>query len=486
MANAADSGAPRPLDSFPYRHRVRAAMGMPPHFIAPDTHIRAAAERMRTLRIGSLLIEDAVPGRAAGIVTERDVLGAIAEDGAAALERPVSSIMSAPVVTVPENALLYVAIGRMDRLGIRHLAAVDRTGRVVGVLSGRAMLRLRAGKELALGDAVATAPDAEALKAVQASLPDLARALRADEASAPKVAQVISAVLRDTTARAAELAEASMRAAGWGEPPARYALLVLGSGGRGESLLSADQDNAVVHAGSERDDAWFAELGKRVADQLNAAGIPYCKGGVMAANANWRRTLDGWNKQIAEWIARAEGQNLLNVDIFYDFRRAHGDPELADALRSMAIEAAARAPLFLRLLAKEVEEAGTAIGFLGRLRVENGRVDLKRGGTMPLVAFARLLALKCRLTETGTADRLSAAAAADRIGTDEADRLIELQRTLMGFVLDQQLVDLARGTPPSARVEVAPLTRRRRARLKDALKGLEGLPILTRDALSAG
>jgi len=486
MANAPGSEAERPLDSFPYRHRVRAAMGTPPHFVAPDTHIRAAAERMRGLRIGSLLISDAEPGRAAGIVTERDVLGAVAADGAAALERPVSSIMSAPVATVPENALLYVAIGRMERLGIRHLAAVDQAGRVVGVLSGRAMLKLRAGRELALGDAVATAPDAAALKSVQEGLPELARALRADEASAPKVAAVISAVLRDTTARAAELAEAAMREAGWGDPPARYALLVLGSGGRGESLLAADQDNAIVHAGAEREDAWFAELGKRVADQLNEAGIPYCKGGVMAANANWRHSLEGWNRQIAEWIARAEGQSLLNVDIFYDFRRAHGDPALADTLRRMAIDAAAKAPMFLRMLAKEVEEAGTALGFLGRLRVENGRVDLKRGGTMPLVAFARLLSLKCRLAETGTADRLTGAVAAGRLDADEAERLIELQRTLMGFVLDQQLADIARGIAPSARVELASLSRRARGRLKDALKGLEGLPMLAQDALSAG
>lgn len=481
----ASEGAARPLDSFPYRHRVRAAMGSPAQFVAPGLDIRAAAERMRRQRIGSLLVEGAEPGRAQGIVTERDVLDAVAQDGAAALERPVSSIMSAPVASVPENALLYVAMGRMERLGVRHLAAVDQAGRVVGVVSARALLKLRAGTELALGDAVATAPDAAALKRVQAGLPELARVLRADETSAPKVATVISAVLRDTTARAAELAEASMAADGWGGPPARYAMLVLGSGGRGESLLSADQDNAIVHAGTDGDDAWFAELGKRVADLLNEAGIPYCKGGVMAANAAWRRSVDGWNREIGRWVARAEGQNLLNVDIFFDFRRAYGAPGLADALRAAAIDAAAGTPLFLRLLAKEVEEAGTAIGFLGRLRIEDGRVDLKRGGTMPLVAYARLLALKCRIAETGTADRLTAAAASGRLAGDEAERLIELQRSLMGFVLDQQLADIGAGIALSARVDLARLSRGGKARLKQALRGLGGLPMLARDALTA-
>jgi CBS domain-containing protein len=484
MAIGLDLAAQRPADSFPYRHRVRAVMGTPPQFIAPDTHIREAAARMRALRIGSLLVQGAEQGRAAGIVTERDVLDAVAQDGPLALERPVSSIMSAPVVTVPENAMLHVAMGRMERLAIRHLAAVDQGGRIVGIVSSRALLKLRAGKELALGDAVATARDAAALKAVQAGLPELARVLRDDETSAPKIATVISATLRDTTQRAAELAEAAMAADGWGAPPARYALLVLGSGGRGESLLAADQDNAIVHTGGERDDTWFAELGKRVADQLNEAGIPYCKGGIMAANAAWRRSLASWEEQIAEWTARAEGENLLNVDIFYDFRRAHGDPELADTLRHMAIEAAAKVPLFLRLLAKEVEEAGTALGLLGRLRLEDGRVDLKRGGTMKLVAFGRLLALKCRVTATGTADRLRGGAAAARLPGDEAERLIALLSTLMGFVIDQQLVDIAAGVAPSSRIAPAGVSREARARLKAALKGLDGLPMLARDALT--
>ena len=59
---------------------------------------------------------------------------------------------------------------------------------------------------------------------------------------------MISRELRALTARACELAEAEMAEAGLGEAPAPYALLVLGSGGRGESLLAMDQDNALIYA----------------------------------------------------------------------------------------------------------------------------------------------------------------------------------------------------------------------------------------------
>ncbi len=473
------------LDSFPYRYRVRSIMGTPPRFVASGASVQEAAERMRALKIGALLVEGDQPGLAAGIVTERDVLNAIARDGAKALALKSSDIMSAPVAAVPENALLYVAMGRMERLGFRHLAAVDGAGRITGVVSSRALLKLRAGKALALGDAVATASGAAALKSVQDALPALAAGLLEDETSALKIAGVISQVLRDTTARAAELAEDAMASSGWGGPPARYALLVLGSGGRGESLLSADQDNAIVHAGGEADDRWFAELGKRVSDTLNEVGIPYCKGGVMASRPQFRRTAEGWRAQIADWIAKPEGENLLNVDIFYDFRRAHGDAGLTDDLRRDALSAAAGSAAFLRLLAKNVEEAGSAIGYFGRLRSEGGRVDLKKGGLLPLVSFARVVALKRGVADTASAVRLAAAAGGGAVPADEADRLRQVQETLLGFVLEQQLADIAKGLAPSTRVELARLSRTRRAGLKRAVKDLSGLPLLVRDVLTA-
>ena len=71
-------------------------------------------------------------------------------------------------------------------------------------------------------------------------------------------------------------------------------LLILGSGGRGESLLAPDQDNAIVHDGRPEHDPWFLDIATRISDLLDAAGIPYCKGKVMATNPDWRRSLDGW------------------------------------------------------------------------------------------------------------------------------------------------------------------------------------------------
>ena len=52
----------------------------------------------------------------------------------------------------------------------------------------------------------------------------------------------------------------------------------------------------------------------------------------MAGNAAFRGSLDTWRARVAQWINRARPEDLLNVDIFFDFRLVHGDGELAAGL----------------------------------------------------------------------------------------------------------------------------------------------------------
>ena len=118
------------------------------------------------------------------------------------------------------------------------------------------------------------------------------------------ICQIVSEEILAMTRRAAVLAVQAMADGGRGGPPCPYAVLVLGSGGRGESLLVPDQDNAIVFETGRPGDAtdlWFAELGDRMAAILDAAGIPYCTGGVMAKCAGWRGSLDTWTARIDGW-----------------------------------------------------------------------------------------------------------------------------------------------------------------------------------------
>jgi CBS domain-containing protein len=472
------------IDAYPYRHRLVEVMGAPVVSVSAETTLAEAARRMLETNVSSLLLLDA-GGRPDAIFTEHDLLAAIAERGPGALDDRIDRHASRPVEQLPTDAYVFRALGRMDRLGIRHLAVVDpENGRAVGVVSARGLLKQRAGRALAIGDSIAVAQSGEQLATAQAELPALAGALVAEGIDARSIADMISAVVRDVSARAAELAAASLIAEG--KPaPARWCYLVLGSGGRGESQLIPDQDNALVHDGAETDDAWFAELGRRASDILATAGIPYCKGKVMASNGAWRGNLAQWRQRIAGWIETPSPEDLLSVDIFYDFQPVFGDRSLADALRDHATQAGTSRP-FLIALSHELADTNAAIGFFGNLRTEQGRLDLKRHGLLPIVAGARLLALRLGARATSTVDRLRAAQAAGIVTASDAATLERAQALFLTRIFEQQSLDVEAGLAPTVRVDIARLTSRQRRELKAALRDVALVGPVVKNALTAG
>jgi CBS domain-containing protein len=470
------------IDAFAYRHRVLEVMTTPVVTIAPEATLETATRLMREKRISAVIALDE-RGAPGGILTERDVLAAVARDGAAALARPVAGLMSRPVIAVPPDAFLHVAMARMEHHGFRHLAVTEvASGRLLGILSARALLKQRAAAVLALGDDIAAA-DISDLAAAYGRLPQLARSLLAEGMWPGEVAQVISDALGDLTGRAAALAAAAMEAEGRGPAPAPWAFLVLGSAGRGESLLAADQDNALVHGGGEDLDPWFAELGARSAAMLNTAGLVYCPGGVMAKNPGCRHGLAGWKHEIDRWIDERQPIDLLNADIFYDFRPVEGDRRLAEDLRAYAT-AAAKAPGFLMRLAHMLDASSPALSpVFGRFRVKSGRVDLKRGGLRSLVAAARILALRVGAPALSTAGRLAAATEAGLLLPDDLALFRDAAERLLRHMLEQQLIDIEVGRPPGSTVEIRRLPRIRRERLRAALLAVGRIDLVVRDAL---
>ncbi len=424
-----------------------------------------------------------------GIVTERDVLRALAEQGAAALSMPVERFMCKPLASVPADAFVYRAIGRMTRLKYRHLGVVDDVGRIVGALSARDLLRLRAGEAVSLGDEIDEAHDAHDLGRAWASLPQVAASLVAEGVGGRDIAAIVSRELGAATRAATVIAERRMKEAGRGAPPCSYALAVLGSGGRGESLLAMDQDNALVFAQGEpgeADDLWFEALAAHVADILHEIGVPYCKGGVMAKNPQWRGSVATWRERVADWIRRSRPEDLLSVDIFFDLRGVHGDTALSDALWRDGFEQARGEIGFAKLLAEAAGGTQPALGFFGGFKTDQGRIDLKMSGLFGIVSMARVLAIRHHVVERSTPARLAGIAALGIGGERDLEALNEAQATFLDLMLSQQIDDIEHGKPPSNAVLVKRLSRRDRDRLNSALHAVKHLDDLTRDLLFKG
>ena len=114
-----------------------------------------------------------------------------------------------------------------------------------------------------------------------------------------------------------------------------------------------------------------------------------------------------------------------------------------------------------------------AIGILGRVRTQDGRVDLKMGGLLPLVGIARTLALRVGSGARSTPERLQDAGAAGRWSPSDAASLVRIHRTRLTLILRRQLEDLSGGVPPSGRISVGGLERSEPRSLVRDLRALD-------------
>jgi CBS domain-containing protein len=101
--------------------------------IEPNASLATAISLLAQKRIGALVILGA-DRRVVGILSERDIVRALAERGAAALAEPVSQTMTRKVSTCSEGETIASIMERMTQGKFRHVPVVDQ-GQVVGIIS---------------------------------------------------------------------------------------------------------------------------------------------------------------------------------------------------------------------------------------------------------------------------------------------------------------------------------------------------------------
>jgi len=112
---------------------ILAAKGGDVISIEPTATLAAATQLLSKHRIGAVVICGA-GGRLAGILSERDIMRAISEYGAEALNMQVGQVMTRNVLTCSEDDSIADIMERMTAGKFRHLPVVT-TGRLVGLVS---------------------------------------------------------------------------------------------------------------------------------------------------------------------------------------------------------------------------------------------------------------------------------------------------------------------------------------------------------------
>jgi len=118
--------------------RASDVMSTPPVTAEETTSIEDVAKKMFENDVSSIMVVDTA-GRLVGIVTEKDVVGAVAI-GKIGSNIPVARFMKENPITVSPDTPLDEVLEKMRRFNIRHLPVVDKDGKPVGMVSQRDLL----------------------------------------------------------------------------------------------------------------------------------------------------------------------------------------------------------------------------------------------------------------------------------------------------------------------------------------------------------
>ena len=113
---------------------ILARKGREVSTIAPNASLEDALQRLRAERIGSLVVSENGTDLL-GILSDRDILYAIADHGTDVLGESVGSVMTAKVFTCSREDRVSRIMALMTDRRIRHVPVVEKDGRLCGMVS---------------------------------------------------------------------------------------------------------------------------------------------------------------------------------------------------------------------------------------------------------------------------------------------------------------------------------------------------------------
>lgn len=112
---------------------VLAIQSKPFASVAPDTPIHVAVEKLASLGVACLLIEE--EGDLVGVFSDRDVLNKVALEYEAIRDRPVSEVMTVDPIYLYETDSAAAALSVMAVSGYRHVPMLDVDDKLAGIIS---------------------------------------------------------------------------------------------------------------------------------------------------------------------------------------------------------------------------------------------------------------------------------------------------------------------------------------------------------------
>ena len=464
---------------------VEEVIRRPMETVPGDTTIQQAARRMDELNVGSLLIRDPAD-KIVGIITDKDLRSKVVAQGLDYWS-PVEIIMASPVRTIPARAICFDALLQMMNEQVHHLA-IERNSEIVGVVTAHDIMVHQGTSPLFLFREIVAQRTIQGLYSLAAKVPLVVRSLIEEGAKANNITRMITVLNDHIVTRLLTLLHEEM-----GPAPRPFCWLMMGSEGRKEQTFKTDQDNALIYEtppddweGIKAAKLYFRRFGNEAIMHLENCGYPRCKGDIMASNPKWRKPFMVWRSYFDRWLAAPEPKEVMHATIFFDFRPGYGHVSLAERLRDHLVRQIPRKGIFLMHLAKDCLSNKSPLSFFRNFIVEKdgehkNRLDIKTRGLVPIVDFARVLALRHGLRETNTVERLEALADGGHIPRELFTDTLEAYEFKMQLRLVHQLRMVEAGLTPHNFIDPADLSELEKQTLKEAFAVVNRIQTYVKD-----
>lgn len=433
-----------------------------------NTTIHQVSSLMSKKNMSAALIT-ADNGDTLGIITDHDLRERVISQKLD-FNKPAYSVMTSPIVSINESAMIYEAMIKMEEKGVRHLAVEDDSGQVVNLVDSKMLAQFPRYGAYILTQEIAKSTTIEELASTNQRKQKVVKVLLESSHNVSHATRLLSSIFDSSTERIIQLVIEEL-----GPPPTAFAFIGMGSQGRQEPTLVTDQDNGIIYFDKGENQSYFLELGQKVSQGLNAIGINYCEGKVMSSNPAWCKPLESWKKDFNRWITTPESQEMLDLSIFFDFRLVYGETQLVQALRNHVSASLQDRSDFFHLFAKQAQKykppsRGFSSGLLGMGSGESSEREMNlKDLTMPIVNFARLYSLKYNILQTNTIERLNMLANRGIISATTYEELSTTYEYVMLMRVKNQILQIDSGQQADNSVQFGKMADLHQTRLRETL-----------------
>ncbi|MBU4533496.1 MAG: DUF294 nucleotidyltransferase-like domain-containing protein [Eubacteriales bacterium] len=474
-------------ESSLFKRHVGEIMSRPAITCRPEDSITGVAGLMAEHNISSVVVIDDV-GQPLGLVTERDLVSQMFAEGLSPSDRRAGDVLNTNLVTLPSDAFLSEALLAVIKSGAKHVT-VTESNLLVGIVSLVDLLKAQSTGSLWVAHRIESANSLASLRETGKEVDNFLYALVTEKAPTRELMEIMAALNDKLTRRVVHLCEEQMVEDGLGAAPVPYCFVNMGSAARREQTLRTDQDNAVIYADPEPDQAesvrrYFLTLGERIVESLAECGFQKCKGNVVASNPAWCRSMSEWNGALHRWIYSPEPEGIRMLTIFLDLRPMHGDKGLTSILWERIFEAFERQTVITHMLTNDEVQLRVPLTMLGGFITEKSgphknELNLKSGVCIHIVNCIRVFAMRYKITEPSTFGRLEQLVKRGAISRDDAEFIQASFETVMMFRIRENVIKHRQGLAADNYIKPQTLSKREQAVLKDALSVISRLQKLT-------